>query len=152
MPRPISITIIAALFILSGINSAWDIVYGMFHDRLNINLGVLTIPVGVGLIKGRSSSRWWAKFWIGLLFVVCLIVAGLFVLQVDMTPSFHGKKLLFPGAETLVILFFLTSGILGVCAWRALSSPKNAPFFDDFAEPDSPLTPPKVSAPQAPLP
>ena len=66
MKRPVGITIIAILFILSGAWSGFEMIQDLYLGRFDINFGVLTIPVGIGLFIGRSSSRGWAKFWIGL--------------------------------------------------------------------------------------
>jgi hypothetical protein len=70
MKRPTRITAIGTLFIIGGCVAAWEVIYDLFHSHVNLNFAVLMIPVGIGLLKGRASSRGWAKFWIGLFSLV----------------------------------------------------------------------------------
>jgi len=77
---PKRVLIIGLLFVLGGLFSIWSIVEAGMHNRLNLNFGVLLLPVGLGLLRGRASSQWWARFWIilgyvSLIAMVCLVLA-----------------------------------------------------------------------------
>jgi hypothetical protein len=165
MKRPTCITVIGVIFIIAGSHAAWGIVKNLFHHRLNLNFAVFMIPNGFGLllirhyesascslsegrklmfyhdaplIRGLSSSRMWAKFWIGLL---SLVVGVLLVLYPFFGNSYsvtwlneqmvgvprHAVAIGFP----IVFLSFTT------LMWRSLSSPSAAPFFDDYILPDA---------------
>ncbi|RYD49040.1 MAG: hypothetical protein EOP85_02380 [Verrucomicrobiaceae bacterium] len=65
MPR--CILIIGILFCICGVLNACDLVFELFYsNRFNFNLGVLMLPVGIGLLRGQDSSRRWASVWLGL--------------------------------------------------------------------------------------
>lgn len=74
LPRPRGLTLVGWLFILSGISAAVGMVVGFsLNHVIGLNLAVLMLPVGLGLLRGRSSSIWWAKFWLGFGMVVCAV-------------------------------------------------------------------------------
>jgi serine/threonine protein kinase len=54
--RPWALMVVAALFIVSGCSAAWDIAHGITRHNYRVNLAVLAIPIGVGLLRRR---RWW---------------------------------------------------------------------------------------------
>jgi len=140
MTRPTSITIIAAIFILLGSLSAFALIYGLFHDALNINFTILMIPVGFGLLKGRSSSRGWAKFWIGLFSICSAILLLLYPFIGDsMNVSWLGEEI-FGYARLFIavgfpIIFLLSSRWM----WRRLTSTDILPFFDDYHKQETSL-------------
>jgi len=71
---PKRIFIIAQLFFLTGVYAIYSVVADLINGHLYINLGVFMLPVGIGLFKGKSSSRWWAKFWMILGYVLCALM------------------------------------------------------------------------------
>ena len=90
------------------------------------------IPVGLGLLKGRSSSRGWAKFWIGLFSLVIGLLLVCYPFFGDSySVTWSGEQLRgFPRhamAVGLPVVFLLIARWM----WRCLSDPTNAPFFDD---------------------
>ena len=125
MKRPIGLTIIGFLFVLGGALALFEIVWDLSHRRLNLNFAALMIPVGIGLLKGRSSSRSWAKFWIGF-FVVLL--SALLLAYPFFSESYHirfGHEELHGAmrhivAVTIPILLILP----GAFAWKYLRSRK----------------------------
>ncbi|RYD49041.1 MAG: hypothetical protein EOP85_02385, partial [Verrucomicrobiaceae bacterium] len=68
---PKRILIIGILFCLNGLAAGWDMVSAPFENRFSLNLAVLMLPVGIGLLRGRDSSRRWANVWIVLGFAMC---------------------------------------------------------------------------------
>ena len=74
MKRPISLLIIAILFIIGGGLAGWEIVHSLMHDRISPNLAVCLLFVGVGLLKLKASSRRWAIAWIVLGYILCAIL------------------------------------------------------------------------------
>ena len=76
---PKRILVIGLLFVLLGVLAIWDIVEAAMHRRIDINFAAFCLPVGVGLLRGKASSQWWARFWffVGYVAVVALICLAL---------------------------------------------------------------------------
>lgn len=133
MKRPVCITIIGILFVISGLWTGFEIVRDLFNDRLNLNFGVLMAPVGFGLMKGRSSSRGWARFWI-ILF--SLVFGGLLIFYPFYGDSYKISCFGQPVTGTLRHFYAVgfPTALLLMARWMrmCLASPKYAPFFDDF--------------------
>ena len=133
MKRPTRITVIGILFLLGGGLAAWEIVYDLFHDHVNLNFAVLMIPVGIGLLKGRASSRGWAKFWIGLF---SLVIGGLLIFYPFFGDSYSvtwfNRELAGFGRHAMAIGFPIIFLLVARWMWRSLSLPSVAPFFDDY--------------------
>ena len=75
--RSWALIVVAALFIASGCATAWEIAHDLPRHSYDFNLGVLALPIGVGLLRRRP---WWrmaalASLWFWL--VVMLIFAVL---------------------------------------------------------------------------
>lgn len=132
MKRPVGLTIIGVLFILGGAWALLKMVLELSHSRISLNFAVLMIPVGMGLLKGRSSSRFWAKFWVGF-FVV--IASGLLLAYPFSSESYHvtfGTKELHGAVRHIAAVMVPIVLILpGVFAWRYLRSRKLDTFFGE---------------------
>jgi len=92
------------------------------------------MPVGFGLLKGRSSSRGWAKFWIG---GFALVVGGLLFGYPFFGDSysvrwFGGKPAVGAERHFVTIVFPTVFLLASRWAWHSLTSPKVASFFDDL--------------------
>ncbi|GIW29989.1 MAG: hypothetical protein KatS3mg071_0163 [Meiothermus sp.] len=70
---PIELKIVAALFIVSGVFSALDIVFSLFRGSLNLDLGVLFIFVGLGLLRLQPLWHTLALLFTGLTLVGILV-------------------------------------------------------------------------------
>lgn len=133
MKRPTSITIIAALFIVSGIWAGLEILYGFFSDHLNLNFAIFMAPIGFGLLKGRASSKDWAKFWVGLGILMLSILLILFPFMSDtLTVDWFGQPVNGSHKYLIALVWPITFLLFNIWIWKCLKSPKNAPFFDDF--------------------
>ena len=68
---PVSLKIVAWLFVISGIFAAIDILASLTNNHLNINLTVINIFAGIGLLKLRSGWRTYSliAIWFGLIVV-----------------------------------------------------------------------------------
>ena len=78
---PGSLIAVAVLFIISGLSAVLDVIWSLMHHHLSINLGVLGLFVGIGLL--RLSGGWrtcgLVLLWIGMILVP--LVALLFMLH-----------------------------------------------------------------------
>lgn len=66
---PLSLKIVAYLSILGGIFAVIQVISDLMESHININFGVLGIPIGIGLLKLRLGWRTCAlvSTWIGLI-------------------------------------------------------------------------------------
>ncbi|RYD39850.1 MAG: hypothetical protein EOP85_15245 [Verrucomicrobiaceae bacterium] len=128
--RPRRVLLVGALFCLVGGAVICQILWDLFHHRLSFDLTVLMLPVGVGLLRGRTSSKWWATLW-------CIYGYG-------MSLIFVMLDLLEPGRVTLKVFgheveggyprpLFLTLAILMAAGFMTmhylLASRKSAEYF-----------------------
>jgi len=54
---PLSLKVVAVLFIISGIFSVIEVVVDLMHSHINIHFGVLCLFVGPGLLRLRRGWR-----------------------------------------------------------------------------------------------
>src|SRR5688500_3622266 len=78
--RPTSLTVVAWLFILVGVVVVVNTVISAVRGSLHVNLGVLAIPAGIGLLR---ASHGWRSFclcliWLGLVGSVILAAVAVF--------------------------------------------------------------------------
>ena len=90
---PLSLKVVAVLFIISGIFSVIDIVVALMDDRININFGVLGLFVGPGLLRLRRGWRTCGLvfLWIGFIVAPIVFVIGLSGKQADL--ALFGQKI-----------------------------------------------------------
>lgn len=76
---PLSLKIVAVLFIISGIFSVIEVVVALMHGGININFGVLCLFVGPGLLRLHRGWRTCALvfLWLGLIVAPIVFVLGL---------------------------------------------------------------------------
>ncbi len=129
---PKRVLIIGLLFVLGGVLAIWSIIEAAMHNRISLNFGVFLLPVGIGLLRGRASSQWWARFWIILGYITlvalgCLVFAYPQYAEVKVTwfdTQIQGNRAI-PYAFGLLALFVI---FLGICH-RLLYSPKACQFL-----------------------
>ena len=143
MKRPISITVIGAIFIIAGCLAGCGIIYDLFHSRLNFNFAVLMMPVGFGLLKGRSSSRGWAKFWIGLFSLVIGLLLVCYPFFGDSySVTWFDQQLVGIPRRVMAVGFPIVLLLLATWMWRSISSTSTALYFgchiNNNAEQDAP--------------
>ena len=107
--RPLSLTIIAWLFIIVGLFSVLDIISGLWQQHFTLNLGVVSIFIGRGLLKLRPAALSWA---LGLSVLGLLSVAIAFIVALFGGGVVHfGHQILTGGWRLLAI--FGSCGIYG---------------------------------------
>ena len=77
---PVSLKIVAILFILGGVHSVIEIIISIAYSRININFGILGLFIGPGLLALRPGWRTCALvfIWIALIFIPIFSVLVLF--------------------------------------------------------------------------
>lgn len=78
-PLPLSLRIVAGLFILSGISNIIEVFVAFMHGNVNLNFGVLNLFVGLGLLKLSPGWRTCGLvfLWLGLIFGPIILIAML---------------------------------------------------------------------------
>jgi len=76
---PVSLTVVALLFILGGISAVIEIVVSLMHNHLNINFGVLGLFIGPGLLRLSRGWRTCALVFTWIALIGVPIIALLFI-------------------------------------------------------------------------
>lgn len=128
--RPRRVLVIGILFCVLGVLAAGTMVWAFALRQLTLNPMVLMLPVGIGLLKGRTSSQWWASVWLALGCGLCLLLGTLeWIMPGNLNLRWNGKD--YQGAYSSPV-------VLAVCAVNAMAlgtlhwllrSPKAAFYF-----------------------
>lgn len=133
--RPRSLTIVAWLFIVLGANAIFGIVWDLIHGRINIDLLALALFCGLGLLRGSSSWKTFAKVVASL----CIVVLGLMlivsaVLGETARLTYNGSRvdLGIPRALEMLLINVLLVGLLVMWLWviRVLNSKETEKYFE----------------------
>lgn len=110
---PVSLVVLAILFILGGISSVIEVFVSLMRNHININFGVLGIFIGIGLLRLRRVWRTCALVftWLGL---IAAPIIGLLFLNHSGPLDFNvfGEKVGHASKElgiVVVIAFFVYS-------------------------------------------
>jgi predicted Ser/Thr protein kinase len=112
--RPRSLILVAALFIIIGCFAAWDIGSHFRGQSYRLNLGVLGLPIGIGLLRLRSRWRGaalllpWVVFGIVAIVGVIALYGGAPIRVTG--PSHIGYAIV--GMFVGVMLFVWVTGVL----------------------------------------
>ncbi len=117
MHRPLHITLIGTTLIFLGLYAGLAMILEAMQHRYFLNLAVLMIPNGIGLLRGRPHSVFWARVSIALL---GLCSAGI-VLR--FLAGAHHASAPAVYAQFLAAFFLL---ILSPFAWRSLRDARGA--------------------------
>lgn len=132
---PKRILIIGLMFCIGGGLAIWEVVSDLLRSHLNFNFAVLLLPVGIGLLRGRSTSRWWARFWIVLGYFGCaLLIVAAIVSPGNVNASWFDRKISGAEAVPYVIVGSVLFGLLLCFVHRLLYSPKASAFFNPISE------------------
>ena len=121
---------LGSLFALSGIFAIWSIIEAAMQNRIFFNFGVFLLPVGIGLLRGRKSSQWWARFWIILAYIAIIaVICLIFAYPQNAKATWFGTEIrgtrAIPYAFGFAALFGL---VLHICH-RLLYSPKASKYL-----------------------
>ncbi len=134
-PMPKRILIIGLIFCFGGASAIWDVISDLSRSHINLNFAVLLLPVGVGLLRGRSRSQWWARFWIILGYIVCAVLIGAAVISPqNVSASWYDRDLRGPEAVPYVIAGSICLALLLYFVHRLLYSPRADAYFNSSSE------------------
>jgi hypothetical protein len=72
-PRPGMVSVIGWVMIALGILGIVEMIWKFAHDAWSINLGVVSIVLGCGLLRGSEDWRKWTLAYLWFNVVVCVI-------------------------------------------------------------------------------
>lgn len=128
--RPRRVQVIGILFCVAGAVALGGMVWGLTGKRLTLNPAVLMLPVGVGLLRGQTSSQWWAMIWLVLGCGFCVLLAVLeWMMPGQLNLRWNGRD--YQGAYSSPVFLaacVLAGTALGVLHWL-LRSPRAAFYF-----------------------
>jgi len=75
---------IAIILVIFGLDSLYSTIQSGFHTK---DLGVFMIPVGIGLLRRKDSSRAWARFWIFLGLLPLCLTLGIVIFISPLVPN-----------------------------------------------------------------
>lgn len=76
---PREICIAGALAIAFGVNSVVQMIAGFLGDNFSLSIGFVGIPIGCGILIGRSSSRNWALLFSGISILQSVALVGILI-------------------------------------------------------------------------
>jgi len=139
---PKRLVVIGGTYCLLGCLSVVDMLIGALRGAgLDLQLSLFLLPVGLGLLKARPSSRRWATFWAGFSGAVTLAVL---VAAIGWDGSIElgvNGVALSPGVEQVlgwgsaVATLALSVGVI----WMLYTPPVSLAFSDARRSPDSPV-------------
>ena len=134
---PKRIIIIGILFCLAGFSAIWEVLSDLMRSHINLNLAVFLVPVGIGLLRGKPRSQWWARLWIILGYTLC----ALLVVVVIMSPenahaSWFGSEIRGSRAIPFVLLLATLLAVALIAMHKLLYSEKSKIYFNKTSEQD----------------
>jgi len=129
---PLSLKIVAALFILGGISSIIEVIISLTQGRLSFNFGVLGVVIGIGLLRFSRAWRTCALvfLWIALISLPLVALAFLFLAGAVNYTIFWQEI----GPASRVIGVVLATLLFAVALWefRVLTRPDIRKLFGLF--------------------
>jgi sterol desaturase/sphingolipid hydroxylase (fatty acid hydroxylase superfamily) len=128
--NPTPLRIVAGMFIFSGICIAADIVISLFHGNVNINLGILSLWIGPGLLKHNRGWRDWALIflWFGIIGApVLLFIACVYDMDSTQTKILGIQIGNIPNA--LIFVYIAAIFLLDIWQYRVLTRPDIKALF-----------------------
>ena len=97
---PLSLKVVAVLFILGGISSIIEVALDLTQGHINLNFGVLGLFIGLGLLRLSPGWRTCALVftWLGLLFAP-IVALVMFNHAGPLDLKFFGQKIGTAGIE-----------------------------------------------------
>ena len=132
---PKRIITIGVLFCLGGALAIWEVLSDLVQSHINLNFAVLLLPVGIGLLRGKLSSQWWARFWIILGYILCALLVVLVIMSPDnANASWFGREITGSSAVPYVLVISALLAVFLVVIHKLLYSEKAIAYFNQSSE------------------
>jgi len=115
--------VVAGLFILSGISALVEIIVSLIHGHVSINLGVVAVLIGPGLLRLSKTWRRWALVFTWIVLIVAPLGAALFLgAPSSLDFKLFGRKV-GEAPEGLAIGLAVVTFLLALWQYRVLTRP-----------------------------
>lgn len=108
-----TVIVTCSLLIIFGFLSGWDMLNQLIAGRIHLNIGVLFIPIGIGLMLGRRSARTAA---VGLFCISYLLSAVILIASIFSKATFDLTGSALPTGSAFAIVFVFVSIICSITA------------------------------------
>jgi hypothetical protein len=111
-----SITIIGWCFIVCGLLAAVNVIGGALIHRINLDLTVFALPIGIGILQRRAMARRWAL--IVLWIATFELILGLGLVAFNGGPveaNIFGRPL---GPFPIALVYLSSIPFLAVIIWQ----------------------------------
>jgi hypothetical protein len=129
---PTQLMVAAWIFIAFGVLAAGEMAWALFHGRLSLNIGVIGIWIGRGLLRMNPTARYWALVVLSLQLILAGVVTLLIVANRGGVVRFGAIGLTADTHLTQVIALGLTTVAVTLNAWQlwVLTRPHIRQLFD----------------------
>jgi hypothetical protein len=152
--RPIlpgRLRVVAWLFIIGGLLCVGDMIYGLARGRAMINISVIGVFIGRGLLQLRSNWRTCAVvfLWVGML-AGAAIVAAPFITDEPLTMHLGVRGWELEGDRARLVGLAVGFPLFCVSLWQktVLRRPEIRALFDNQADPPREPEPPPPTGPR----
>ena len=126
---PLSLKIVAALFILSGISSIIEVIISLTQGRLSFNFGVLGVVIGIGLLRFSRTWRTCALIFIWIALICLPLVALVFLFLAASVNYIIFWQQVGPGSRAIAVALAALLFAVTVWQYRVLTRPDIRKLF-----------------------
>ena len=116
MKMPKRILILGILYILFGVLAIVEMIMKMRPPQhIHIAFHIFLLPVGIGLLRGKSSSLKWAKIWVFIGYFICAVAAVMACLKAELCQVTFNNRVIISGIAALpyvMLVIIVSVGIL----------------------------------------
>lgn len=136
--NPMALRIVAGLFVLQGLLTTVDVILKLCRGHLDLNLMLLCLWIGPGLLRHSPTWRKWALVVLWFSFFAISLLAVFALLRPPLDFKIFGFPIA-PAPPVLTLLFLLAMFLLTLWQYRVLIRPDIhglfAPVPPHFARP-----------------
>ena len=132
--NPMALRIVAGLFLLVGLLTAVDIILKLIRGHLDLNLMLLCLWIGPGLLRHDPTWRKWALAILWFIFFILALLFPLALLRPPLDFQFFGFPAT-PAPFVSTLLFLLATFLLTLWQYRVLIRPDIKRLFENGPAP-----------------
>jgi hypothetical protein len=117
MKQPISLIVVAALFILIGAGAVWDIASDLVRGRVDLDLTAISLFIGIGLLRRQERWRRCALLVITMGFALVVLFTGVGLSVVGRLTAFGHEFAAADRSWDVLGVALVTTSVLGWMHW-----------------------------------
>jgi len=118
----VKLKVVAWVFIAQGIFAALEIISQLLVRQISINLGIIAIFIGIGLLKLTPGWRTVALVYLWIGFILIPVFSGLLVFAAvaggNLTFKLFGVAVAQPGPLFLAIFIAVIAAVYALMIWQ----------------------------------